>query len=180
MALEARIKTAWHTMPIVVRLDVIMSLAGSALDHHDQAKALALINEAQEIRDGTQRQPEDRIPLMARLATLRFRADEAEKARSEASTALAMFESEREKIANVRRAKTLRPIAEAYASMGDAATALGIYRRAIDAGVENPNSRPRADDLSATCCSMAVHKVEPDSELWTRIHQIREGLGDPW
>ena len=64
--------------------------------------------------------------------------------------------------------------------MGDTATALSAYKRAVEEGVENPNSRPRAEDLSATCLSMAVHGVEPDAVLWTRIRQINDGLGDPW
>jgi hypothetical protein len=64
--------------------------------------------------------------------------------------------------------------------MGDEAGALFVYRQAVEEGVENPNSRPRAEDLSATCCSMALHAVEPDAELWKRIRQISEQLGDPW
>ncbi len=64
--------------------------------------------------------------------------------------------------------------------MDDTAAALMVYKRAVEEGVENPNSRPRAEDLSATCLSMALHMVEPDAELKNRIRQISEGLGDPW
>jgi hypothetical protein len=64
--------------------------------------------------------------------------------------------------------------------MGNTAAALSVYAKVIEAGVENPNSRPRAEDLAATCCSMAVHAVEPDPRLWSRIRSIRDGLGDPW
>jgi hypothetical protein len=64
--------------------------------------------------------------------------------------------------------------------MGDAGTTLNLYRRALEAGQENPNSRPRTDDLIATCCSLALHAVEPDETLMSRIRDIRAGLGDPW
>jgi hypothetical protein len=53
-------------------------------------------------------------------------------------------------------------------------------RRFVEEGVENPNSRPRAEDLSATCRSMALHAVEPDADLWKRMRQIGDGLGPPW
>jgi hypothetical protein len=71
-------------------------------------------------------------------------------------------------------------VAEAYAAMGDRAAALAVYREAIAAGVGNPNSRPRAEDLAATCTSMARADIEPDDALWARIRTIRDGLGDPW
>ena len=44
----------------------------------------------------------------------------------------------------------------------------------------NPNSRPRADDVCATCISMAVHGIEPDAELRARLEQIVKELGAPW
>ena len=57
---------------------------------------------------------------------------------------------------------------------------LAVYRTAIEAGSENVNARPRAEDLSATCRSMARYDVEPDAELWARIEGIENGLTDPW
>jgi len=78
------------------------------------------------------------------------------------------------------RAGALRPVAEAYHALGDAKTALAIYRIAVDDGAENPNARPRAEDLTETCISMAVRGVQPDERLLTRIRQIEAGLREPW
>jgi hypothetical protein len=64
--------------------------------------------------------------------------------------------------------------------MGDGAAAVAVYKRCVEEGVANPNSRPRADDLAATCCSMALHGVEPDAALWSRLIQVEGKLGDPW
>jgi hypothetical protein len=64
--------------------------------------------------------------------------------------------------------------------MGDKSIALSMYKQAIEEGGANPNSRPCAEDLSATCCSMALAGVEPDEELWMRIHQAYGALGHPW
>ena len=83
-------------------------------------------------------------------------------------------------IVNIYRAQCLRSIAEAWHALGDQPRALAAYARAAEAGVENPNSRPRADDLAATCCSLATNNCEPDTALWKRLEAIRDGLGDPW
>jgi tetratricopeptide (TPR) repeat protein len=177
---EEKIESSWNKMPRPIRVELTMTLAGFALGHEDHEKALALVNEGRALVDGAKWNPEDVIPLAARLAGLRWRAGDTDTARKEADAALALFESERTKIVDIFRAATLRPLAEAYRSMGDAPAALAVYKRAVEAGVENPNSRPRAEDLSATCCSMALHEVEPDVALKTRMTEICNGLGPPW
>ena len=177
---EEKMKISWGKLPIFKRVELLTELAGFALDHADQAKALELVNEAQLFMDGAQWRPEHRIPMISELVKLRFLAGDMQKARTDADALLALFDSQRDKIVNIYRAGALRPLAEAYQSMGDTAVALAVYKRAVEEGVENPNSRPRAEDLSATCCSMALHSIKPDAELWTRILQIKEGLGDPW
>lgn len=177
---EEKLKTSWEKLPIFMRIELLKELAGFALDHADQAKALELVNEAQLFLDGAQWRPEHRIPMISKLVKLRFLTGDRQNARTDADVLLALFDSQRGKIVNIDRAGALRPLAEAYQSMGDTAAALAVYKRAVEEGVENPNSRPRAEDLSATCLSMALHGVEPDAELWTRIRQINDGLGDPW
>ena len=177
---EEKMKISWGKLPIFKRVELLTELAGFALDHADQAKALELVNEAQLFMDGAQWRPEHRIPMISELVKLRFRAGDGQKARTDADALLALFDSQRDKIVNIYRAGALRPLAEAYQSMGETAAALAVYKLAVEEGVENPNSRPRAEDLSATCCSMALHSIKPDAELWTRILQIKEGLGDPW
>jgi len=177
---EERLKASWDSMPIFMRIDVLKELAGSALAHADQAKALELVNEAKAIMDSARWQPRFAIVLMAQLAQLFFRAGDEETARTQVQEALDLFDAKRDVIVNIYRAQMLRPIAEAYQVMGDTAAALDVYRRAVEAGVENPNSRPRADDLAATCCSMAVRAAKPDEELWQRLREIRDGLSDPW
>jgi hypothetical protein len=117
---------------------------------------------------------------MARLAGLRYRAGEEDQARSDLGAALATYEGERARIVDIYRAGVLIPLAEAYHAMGDAASAVGTYRRAVEEAVLNPNSRPRAEALVAICCSMAVRGVEPDAALAERMRQVHDGLGQPW
>lgn len=177
---EKGIKSAWDKLPVFVRIDLLVELADASLDHDDCAKALELTDEAKTLMDSSRWQAQAAISLKARLAQRRFLARDSATAVAWAKQALGLFESNRQSIVNIYRAGMLRPIAEAFVVMGDEAMAMDLYKRAVEAGMENPNSRPRADDLVATCCSMAVHGFEPDSTLMARIQDIQAGLGDPW
>jgi hypothetical protein len=175
-----KIRSSWSKLPLGVRIDLLVELVESALKHDDRSQALALVDEALALMESATWLPEDHVALMARLAGLRGRAGDEAGAKSEAGTALALFRSEREKIANFRRAGALRPLAEAYQSLNDGAAALSIYKTAVEEGSVNPNARARAEDLAATCRSMALSAVQPDAELTARMRQIHDGLVDPW
>jgi hypothetical protein len=64
--------------------------------------------------------------------------------------------------------------------MGNRDKTLHIYKLAVQAAVENPNSRPRAEDITDILCSLALHAVEPDAELKTAVSRQIAELGDPW
>jgi hypothetical protein len=177
---EDKMRASWKTVPLFLRIELLMELAEIALSHDDQEKALDLVDDAQETMESVEWPMRYRIPMMAQLAELRFRSGHEKKAQADADAAMVLFDEQVENIVNIYRAETLVPLAEAYNSMGNAGAALVVYGRAIEEGVANPNSRTRAKDLSATCCSMAVHNVEPNEKLWARIRQISEGLGQPW
>lgn len=178
--IEQKLKASWHGLPVQLRIELLDELAEHALDHADPPAALALVNEAQALLVGTSWTPDVQIALAARLAGLRHRAGDAAGARREADAALALFAAQRERIVDIDRADSLRPLAEAYLAMGAAPSARSVYGLAVEESVLNPNSRPRADDLAATCCSMALHGFSPDAPLLARLRQIRDGLGDPW
>lgn len=177
---EDKIKASWGNLPVFIRIELLMELANASLAHADSAKALALLNDAKDLMDAARWQPRSAIPLMAQLAQLRFRAGDEAGARAEVQKALDLFDAKCDTIVNIYRARTLRPIAEACHAMGDGTAALALYKRTVEAGMENPNSRPRAEDLVATCCSLALHAVEPDAVLMSRIREIQAGLSDPW
>jgi hypothetical protein len=177
---EEKIKTGLGNLPVLFRINLLLTLAKSALDHADPGQARQLVNAAQTMTDGHQWPPRYGIPLKAQLAGLRFRAGDAPTARTDADAALALFDAARHQMVDIDRAGTIRPLAETYRSMGDTTAALALYKRVVEEGVQNPNSRPHAEELSATCRSMALHGVEPDAPLWARMRQIRKGLGPPW
>jgi len=178
--IEKDIKAAWEAAPLFLRIELLFELAGIALDRDDPAKAIELLDEARNILDGADWPPRAYISLLAKQAKLRFHAGDGEGASAEVREAIDLFQTRRKQIVNIYRAETLHPIAEALQAMGQTESALHIYARAVEAGVENPNSRPRAEDLAATCCSMAVYGAKPGAELLRRIHEVRDDLGDPW
>lgn len=178
--LEGRIRSSSTKLPARTRVEAFLGIADLAMDHGDRRAGLDNVEEARRLLEESTWLPEDRIPLEARLAALRHRGGEEIEARRDLDAALARYDAERAKIVDIYRAGALRPVAEAYQSIGDTRAALAVYRRAVEEGVHNPNSRPRADDLAATCRSMALHGVEPDGDLLARLLQICEGLSDPW
>lgn len=177
---EAKIKSSWGSLPLMVRLELMMTLAEQALQRTDPVKTLALTEESLTMLQSAVWLPEDEIRLRAQLAALRHRAGDAATARAEADAALGLYEVQRVRIVDIDRAEALRHLAECYQVMGDRAAALAVYRRAAEEAVVNPNSRPRAMDLTALCVSLATNGVEPDAALWEQLRAVQTGLADPW
>ena len=156
--------------------------------HGDTAEVERYLTLAREVADahhGDDAQDWERERILGGIAATRLvlqaaRIDPVRSGLADVDAARALFDEQREKIVNIYRARVLRALAESYQEMGNAGDALRCYIRAVDAGVENPNSRPRADDLAATCASMAIHGVSPDGELWDRLTSICDKLGPPW
>lgn len=177
---EDRIRASWDGVPLSLRCQLLFELAEAALAQDDPARALALVGDAAALRDGFAWRPEHLVPLGARLAELRARAGAVDEARREIARMLEVYESARDGIPDIERADLLRPLAAASVRAGDGPGALALYARAAAEGAANPNARPRADDLVATCCAMALAGCEPNPELWRRLAEIRAGLGEPW
>jgi hypothetical protein len=178
--LDDKIKTLWLALPAVPRVNYFLELGDVALRHADPARAMEYHALARELLSAAQWRPEHRAALTAKLAVLRFRAGDPQTAKAERDEALVFYDSNRSLIADIYRATALRKVAESYQDMNDTPGAVSLYKRAVEEGVGNPNSRPRAEDLSAICISMAMNEVEPDAELWTRLRKIYEDLGTPW
>jgi tetratricopeptide (TPR) repeat protein len=178
--LEKFIEESWTKLPLQLGVEVLTKVARGCLAAGDPARALRFVNLAQSTLESRRLTPEAEIPLMAQLAEVRHEAGERDKARSMVDDALAKYDAARDEIVDIRRAGALRPIAEAYRALGLVPESLTVYRKAVEEGAKNPNSRPRADDLCETCCSMALHEVPPDASLKARLDEIAAALGPPW
>jgi tetratricopeptide (TPR) repeat protein len=179
-AIQNKITSSWAKLPLQVRVEILMSMSESALKVKGNAKALELVTLAQQQFTIGQWLPESEVAFIGELAKLRARAGDIERARRELEAGLKKYDEAEAKIVDIYRATALRPVAEAWFVIGDRTKAAALYARALEAGMQNPNSRPRADDLSATACSMAVIGFQPDAAQFDRMRKILAGLGDPW
>lgn len=176
--LEQRILES--SAPQLVRLPFLLELADSAVANADVERARDLIRDARAELETARFQPEDTVRTLARIAGSMHRAGETDAARTALEDAMKTFAAARERIFDFDRAEALTPVAEAWCELGDLAQAAKLYRMAVEEGSANPNARQRAEDLTATACSMALHAFAPDAELWSLMVGIQQQLGHPW
>ena len=178
--IQAKIPVSWEKIPIFVRIELLIDQMEVAQDHNDLDTARQCLQQAYTFMEDYRWRPEERLPLMAKLIKWRFRLGQEQEAKNDAEAALALFTEQQQRIVNIDKAETLTPLAEAYVVMGEPTKALQVYQQAMKGALENPNSRPRAEDIAAICCSMARQGIEPDEALWKRLGEIQAGLSDPW
>lgn len=178
--IETQVIETLPKVPLDLRITMLQSLAETNAKHGEPARALELLSRARALYDEPNWTAEHAVPLLARFAAVRYASGQTAEGLAEATEALRVYESAGRTLIDIFRAQALCSLAEAYVSMGQIEDATRIYRLALEAGVINPNSRPRAMDLAATCSSMAVQGIAPDEALTKRIAEIRAGLGDPW
>jgi len=177
---EAGARSGQEKQPLSVQMDTLQGLAEAALAHADRSTAVRFLDEAQALLAGGTAAADQRIDRQARLAELRGRAGDETGARTLLDASLALFDAESEAIPGTERADVLRPLAETMHALGDVEASLTLYRRVLKAGAANPNARPRAEDLAATCCSLARTGLEPDAAMHTYIVKLRKRLQAPW
>ena len=178
--LESRVLTAYAKLPPGVRLGLVLQLVASAVKHGDHAGAGRLLDRAEALLGTATFRAEDEIVELARMAAWRGKVGATERARKALVAATARYYESADRIVDIYRASVLRELAVAYARIGDPGESLRLFRATVEAGQQNPNSRPRAEDFAATCAAMAIEAIEPDATLLARLEQIQKGLGNPW
>lgn len=166
--------------PLDLQVTNLCRVADWLSAHGDAAGARGRIDRAAAVLEATAFQAEDVVPLGMFVARSRIRVGDVAAARADIERLRRAYDAKAEGIVNLRRGFSLRALAEGWAMLGERDAALRCWAEALEAGVLNPNSRPRAEDLSATVLSMAVAGVAPTSAMRTRIDAIRGGLADPW
>jgi hypothetical protein len=178
--LAGTVATAYPKLPPVIRIELLCKLAEAAVSHVSGEAGIGHLDQAANILAASSLLPEQGIPLELRLASLRWRCGDHDGGRKAVAAAKASFTAQRAMIADIWRAGVLRSIAEALRTMGDKTASIATYAEAVSAGIENPNSRPRAEDLVATCLSMQKSGTAPDAALMQRLTSLVDGLGHPW
>lgn len=178
--IEQRLVNGYGKLPRQARLEAVLEAAEVAVQHGQRATALRLLGHCEDWFQGANWLPDDEYPLRGRLAQAWAKAGANDRAKQLVAAAVTKFYDEHERIPDVFRARGLRQLALASHLAGDEAEAVRLLRAAVEAGQRNPNSRPRTDDLVATCCMLATADWQPTAELQARLVAIQKGLGDPW
>ncbi len=177
---EEKIKKAWTKVPLPIKMDILTELTNIAIAHKDHQKAAELINQMRIFLDEYQWPLENYIPVCSKVIELNYQIGNTQTAKDEAEKLVREYDEKYKGITDIYRAGALRPLAEACRAIGQTDLAMAVYKKALEAGNQNPNSRPRAEDLSATCSSIALSGTEPDDESWNLIHSIQGSLQEPW
>ncbi|MFW5893983.1 MAG: hypothetical protein ACOCUY_02490 [Verrucomicrobiota bacterium] len=178
--IEENIRNAAEELPATLKIELFLQLADAALHHNDTAGAVKIVHECRKLFENAAWRPRFGIPVLARIAGTAHRAGDEKTAKSLIEQAKTEYQRKGEEIVNIYRAETLIPVAEAARLSEGENAARAIYRQAMEAAFLNPNSRPRAEDLSAVCLSMAKTGVKPTKSMWRRLDKLQAQLGNPW
>ena len=178
-ALKA-IDDALLELPLDLQVKYGIDLADHLHKNLKRDLAILKLDKATEIFSATTFLPEDVAPLGAMIARARIRMGDESSARLLLQRLYSEYSTRREGIVNLRRATSLRALAEGFCELGDRDDAIACYTLALEEGTINPNARPRAEDLGATCISMAEYGISLTPDLKNRIDTIRSSLTYPW
>lgn len=177
---EERLFVRFEKLPTNLRLDAMAPLVGHYVDHEDFDGGRKVITTMTDLMAKFSWRAEERLPQLARIAELRHLVGDGARAEKELEEAFRYYNDNRDKIVNIYRCEALRPLALAWHTLGKTAQADDLIALCLEEALENPNSRPRCDDLVETLIAMAKKQQKPSAELWQRMREISTALGDPW
>ncbi len=177
--LRQRLLQGAGDLPGEARIMLFVEVAAAALDHGDREAPAELLEQAARVLDGGDWLPDHRIRLAARIEATRYRLADAAQVHNAIRELYADYRAARERIIDIDRADALRAIGKALATAGDRARATEVFDEALTAGFANPNARPRAEDLVATCAAL-LNSAITTPVLIDRVRQQVDALRDPW
>ena len=172
-------------LPLNLLMQACFELADECIRQGDLGGARRILDQCRERFDLYNSEvapwsPEYKIPMLGELARRYAQVGEGDLARNLVLQGKALYDSDKRTIGGLFRADALRPLAEAVLAYGSDQEADEMYRLVLETGLENPNARPRAEDLMLTCISMARFGYQPGETEWALIRQGSNRLGAPW
>lgn len=177
---EQLVRSGYAKIPYDLRVAALLDLAKAASGAGRPEDARRLADDAQSILAAAKWLAEDRVAQQAGIARANAAIGAQELARTQLIAALQDFTEHRNGIVDILRARPLRLLALGFAEIGDADKANEVFLLAVDEGAANPNARPRAEDLAATCADLARAGIVPSDALRARIATVQSGLVAPW
>lgn len=178
--LEQTIRDNWTRIPGEPRMEILDVIVAKDLEAGRVEHARAIIDEIETMVRGNRWNAEQAIAFMANVGRHRHAAGQPEKALAILREAASMYDEKRTSIVSIWRGRSLRPLAEAFMAAGSQASAVELYERALVEAVENPNSRPRLEDLVLTCNSIVASGVVAPESLRKALMRTKAALGSPW
>ncbi|MHC4375033.1 MAG: hypothetical protein ACYS26_00400 [Planctomycetota bacterium] len=173
------VKASWTKMPVGIQLQMHVRLGRAAAAAGDLETANTWADASHQFVQDYKWLEQDYVAALSDVAVLRFEAGAEAEGIALADEAFVFFRENGSKITDMFRGDGLRPLAEAYAEMGQLDVARSVYGMALEEALSNPNTRPRSHDLARALTSMATYAVEPDAELWAHIAKVYEAIGAP-
>lgn len=167
-------------LPVFLRLEYMQRMVRVAVDYQDFGTAKDIAKQMQRLISDHSWPGEYHVRALAALANVFALVGEVDSGEHILRKARSVYEENREAIVNIDRADTLIPVAEAALAMQMSDIAKEIYVTALHESLENPNSRPRADDLSLIATSMALQRFDVDDALMAQMKGILDNLDHPW
>lgn len=167
-------------LPLPLQLELERGLAEAAASHGQPELAKQHAVKASEMALAAAVTADMRLPLVGEVANWAARLGASELARDTIEAGLAGYEHERASVMNIDRADCLRSMAAALVTLGDQQAATLLFWRVVEEGAENPNARPRAEDLVLTLTAMARVGFQPEPKLMERLTAINKALASPW
>lgn len=178
--LERAIRDNWTRIPGEPRIQILESLVAKDLAAGRMEHATSLVDEIEAMVRDKSWSAEQGIALLARVGRHRHALGQKEQSLKVLREAVGQYEAAREGIVSIWRGRSLRPLAEAFHAVGSPTSAVQLYERALIEAVENPNSRPRLEDLVLTCNSIVATGVQTPESLRKALMRTRAALGIPW
>lgn len=177
---EESIRGGLRGLPVDLQIRTRLRLADLLARAGRSDDARRELDDAARMFAATELDSELSAPLVRVLAAAQVRHGDVQAARELVQRASKRYQQDAAQLADIDRADYLRSLAEAQLSLGDRDLALRTWAQALEAGCQNPNARPRAEDLCRTCLSMARCGVEPTPTMKATMAQIAGGLKSPW
>ena len=178
--LQEKILSSSISMPIMYRIDWLLSMAVVAHENGKQHIAFELHDQAVNLLSSNPVRPRLFFPIKSKIIISNYKIGRTEEASMQSQELHALYKAEEGSIFNIHRADVLVACAQALDAVGLIDDAISVYKEAVKNSMINPNSRPRIEDLTVIISSILdtssvkIGNVEPD------LLRLMESVGEPW
>lgn len=178
--LQEKILTSSVSMPIMYRIDWLLSMSVVAHKNGKQDIAFELHDQAVNLLAANPVRPRLFFPLKSKIIISNFKIGRTEEASVQSLELYALYQVEEGSIFNIHRADVLVACAEALDAVGLIDDAIAVFKEAVENSMINPNSRPRIEDLTVIMSSILDASIIKLGDIESDLLRLMESVGEPW